>query len=139
MPKFSASAQEPRLIYTYQTAGAGTAALSSADMTSLRIFTSARLIYALSAAHVAGAISQTNMLDYQSHGLHPRDPSHFGPPLSCLECKLQETGGREIDDDKPVGELVVSGPAVVNGEAVVGAGVKAMMTESNTVAYPTTM
>lgn len=71
-----------------------------------------RIAYALAAKNVAGAVSQTNILDYRSKsGL-----AHFGPPLSSVEVFLT---GDEEDMGKalPRGKIVVKGPAVVGGEA----------------------
>jgi hypothetical protein len=63
--------------------------LTSEQLTGLRIFTGARVIYALTAAKVAGAVSQTNVYDYRrSDG-----PNHFGAPLSSVEITL--TGHEE--------------------------------------------
>ena len=134
MPKLSTALQDIRLIYTYKDTRANAESLTTAELCNIRLFTGARIIYALTDADVAGAVCQTNMLDYQSNGLKKDEASHFGPPLSCLEIKLIAQSGRDIDDDKPVGNLAVTGPAVVGGETVVDQSM--MMTESNTVAYP---
>ena len=135
MPKSSKPPHTtPRLIYTYDVAGASTVPLSTSDMFNLRIFTGARLVLALTDYRVAGAISQTNVLDYQGHGVGSESASHFGPPLSCLEIKLKETEHRKIDDGTPTGKLVVTGPAVVGGETVVDQVMT--MTDANTLAYP---
>jgi hypothetical protein len=68
--------------------------LTSDQLTDLRIFTGARVTYALTAAEVAGAVSQTNIYDYRRHS----GPSHFGAPMSSVEIKLtrhEEDAGRE--------------------------------------------
>lgn len=63
--------------------------LTSEQLTDLRIFLGTRVVYALTAANVAGAVSQTNVYDYRrTSGL-----AHFGPPMSSVEIKL--TGNRE--------------------------------------------
>lgn len=67
--------------------------LSSEQLTNLRIFTGARVVYALTGPGVAGAIAQTNVYDYRRFsGL-----SHFGSPLSSLEAILTDVreGGAE--------------------------------------------
>ena len=133
MPKSSSALQDIRLIYTYEQAGTKQALLTAAQLSNMRLYTGARIIYALTDAHVAGAICQTNMLDYQSHGLELDRSSHFGPPLSCVEVRLKATTGQEMDDDKPVGKLVVAGPAVVGGETTVDEVM--MMTDHITLAY----
>ncbi|KAL9114206.1 MAG: hypothetical protein Q9187_007501, partial [Circinaria calcarea] len=110
----------PRLIYTSAKAGVDLVPLSSKELSDLRLFTGARIIYALTATGVAGAIAQTNVLDYR--GIEtPSKKSHFGPPLSCVEIKLVETPGYAISDrEEPVGDIVVAGPAVVEGETEIG-------------------
>lgn len=63
--------------------------LTSEQLTDLRIFTGARVIYALTASKVAGAISQTNVYDYRRSS----GSNHFGAPLSSVEITL--TGHEE--------------------------------------------
>lgn len=63
--------------------------LTSEQLTDLRIFTGARVVYALTAARVAGAVSQTNAYDYR----RSEGSSHFGAPLSSVEITL--TGHEE--------------------------------------------
>lgn len=121
MPLSSPSSGEgnPRLVYSWDVC-------YPEALCNFRIFTGARLIMALTDPHVAGAISQTNMLDY-------RQVDNLGPPLSSVEIKLNEVPGRAIDGEEPEGKLVVTGPAVVGGETVVDAIVK--ITETATLTY----
>lgn len=69
------------------------ARLTAAQLTDLRIFIGARVVYALTGPGVAGAISQTNVFDYR------RIPgqSHFGAPLSSVEITLTDVqeGGEQ--------------------------------------------
>lgn len=58
--------------------------LSCDQLTDLRIFTGARIVYALTGPGIAGAISQTNVFDYRRLS----GPSHFGAPLSSTEITL---------------------------------------------------
>jgi hypothetical protein len=58
--------------------------LSSEQLADLRIFTGARVVYALTGAGVVGAITQTNVFDYRRQN----GPSHFGAPLSSVEVTL---------------------------------------------------
>ncbi|KAL1957020.1 hypothetical protein VTO42DRAFT_6397 [Malbranchea cinnamomea] len=88
--------------------------LTSEQLTDLRIFLGARVIYALTSPNVAGAVSQTNAYDYRRHS----GPSHFGPPLSSLEIKL--TGHQEGSGPARKGEIVCSGPSVVSGKFPLG-------------------
>ena len=63
--------------------------LSSELLADLRIFTGARVVYALTAPGIAGAVCQTHIFDYRRHS----NAAHFGPPLSSVEIVL--TGHRE--------------------------------------------
>lgn len=58
--------------------------LTSRQLTDLRIFTGARVVYALTAPQVAGAVCQTIPYDYRRHSGY----SHFGAPTSGVELKL---------------------------------------------------
>ena len=127
MPKTSGLTHTPRLIYTYDKAGASSVKLNPDELFKLKVFSGARAIYAFTDSQVAGAISQTNMLDYQNQS------AEYGPPLSSVEIKLRDTEDAKNSDDKPLGELVVSGPAVVGGEKVVHHIMT--MTDRNTLAY----
>jgi hypothetical protein len=74
------------------------------DLSDLRIFTSARVVYALTAAKIAGAVAQTSFYDYRvvnDAGKH----SHFGPPLSSVEVLLRDTKDHKTTDDLAVGEV----------------------------------
>ena len=127
MPKPSSLTNTPRLIYTYDKAGASTVKLDPEELFKLKVCSGARNVYAFTDSQVAGAISQTNMLDYQNTS------ADFGPPLSSVEIKLRDAEDGKNSDDKPLGELVVSGPAVVGGEKVVNQIMT--MTDRNTLAY----
>lgn len=104
-------------------------------LSDLRIFTKARICYALTTARVAGAVAQTNVFDYR------RDPvkdqasgcSHFGMPLASVEVKLVHGDDVQVDGLQPTGELVVLGPAVAGGE--VHLGVQGRIREDLTIAY----
>ena len=122
MPSSSAPVGEgsPRLIYSW-------GMTFPEALCYLRVFTGARVIIGYTNAKVAGAISQTNMLDY-------RQVQHFGPPLSSVEVKLMEVSGRDIDGGEPQGKLLVTGPAVVGGQTTVEGQIM-KVTESGTLAY----
>ena len=127
MPKTSGLTNTPRLIYTYDKAGASNVKLDPEELFKLKVYSGARTIYAFTDSQVAGAICQTNMLDYQSV------IADFGPPLSSVEFKLRDAADGKNSDDKALGELVVSGPAVVGGEKIVNQIMT--MTDRNTLAY----
>ena len=113
-PSSSASGNKPgklRLILTSERLGAGTPPLTSTQLSDLRIFTRARICYALTTAHVAGAVAQTNVFDYRRED--GTGPAHFGLPLSSVEVKVvdKEDDGK-VDGTRPEGEIAVTGPAV---------------------------
>lgn len=119
-----------RLVYTAERAGCGTPPLSSAVLSDLRIYLGARVVYALTAAKVAGAVSQTQFYDYR---VHEDKCSHFGPPVTCTEIFLRDSGAHKVTDEKAVGEIVVRGPCVAGGEAALG--VIGTIRFDNTLAY----
>lgn len=87
--------------------------LSYAQLTDLRIFTGARVVYALTGPGVAGAVSQTNIFDYR----RDKGQSHLGAPLSSVEIVLTDVS----EDKENEGQITVSGPAVVSGKATLSA------------------
>lgn len=93
-----------RLIYVSERVGAESMPLNSSQLFDLKLWTGARIVYALTAANVAGAVAQTNAYDYRTN---PGDIySHFGPPLSCLEVKLVGSENREMSDKgNPIGKV----------------------------------
>ncbi|KAF2113880.1 hypothetical protein BDV96DRAFT_578457 [Lophiotrema nucula] len=122
-----------RLVFVSERAGHNTPPLTSEDLSDLRIYTNARIIYALTAAKVAGAVAQTNVYDYR-RGVTPSNKhSHFGVPLSSVEVKLKDTPGHKTTDDGAAGEVTVSGPAVAGGETSLG--VNGTFREDHTLAY----
>ncbi|KAI8933327.1 hypothetical protein NX059_009952 [Plenodomus lindquistii] len=122
-----------RLVFVSERAGLNTPPLSSQDLSDLRVYTNARVVYALTAAKIAGAIAQTNVYDYRISNSPPNKHSHFGIPLSCLEIKLKDTPQLKTTDDQSVGELVVTGSSVAGGE--VHLGFNATVRDDHTLAY----
>lgn len=109
-----------RLLFVSERAGLNTPPLTSEDLSDLRIYTKARVIYALTAAKVAGAVAQTNIYDYR-RGVTPSGKhSHFGVPLSCLEVKLKDTPSHKTTDEQCAGDVVVGGASVAGGETALG-------------------
>ncbi|KAM5342484.1 hypothetical protein ACJ41O_013450 [Fusarium nematophilum] len=119
-----------RLVYVAERAGSDSPLLSSSVLSDLRIFTGARVVYALAAAKVAGAISQTAFFDYR---LCDDVQSHFGSPLTSVEVFLKDRGTHRTTDEKIEGEIVVRGPCVAGGEANIG--VPGKIRDDNTLAY----
>jgi hypothetical protein len=116
-----------RLLFVSERAGLNTPPLSSEDLSDLRIYTKARVLYALTAAKVAGAIAQTNVYDYR-RGLAPsKKHSHFGVPLSSLEIKLKDTPQHKTTDEYTAGELIVTGSSVAGGETSLGVNGESML------------
>ncbi|OJJ41735.1 hypothetical protein ASPWEDRAFT_179439 [Aspergillus wentii DTO 134E9] len=87
------------------------ARLTSEQLTDLRIFTGARVVYALTGPGIAGAISQTNIFDYRRF----QGPSHFGSPLSSVEVVLTGVSEGNGPEAATEGNITVAGPAVVSG------------------------
>ncbi|PSK36594.1 hypothetical protein B9Z65_1777 [Elsinoe australis] len=120
-----------RLIFVAERTGTDAPALSSTMLSDLRIFTKARICYALTAPEVAGAVAQTNMYDYRMDTSPGH--SHFGVPLASCEVKLVSAKDSDVDGSTPKGEIVVTGPSVTCGEAKLG--VQGRIKEDCTLAY----
>ena len=107
--------------------------LSSEQLTDFRIFTGARIAYALTGPGIAGAITQTSIFDYRRFN----GPSHFGAPLSSAEVTLTdfpEDAGLEKAVEGKVREhpkscpspahcfqITAAGPSVVDGRTTLSA------------------
>ncbi|KZF20292.1 hypothetical protein L228DRAFT_249963 [Xylona heveae TC161] len=123
-----------RIMYVAERAGTDSPPLSSSDLNDLRVFTGARIVYALTAEKVAGAVAQTNLYDYRRENGPTRNQSHFGGPLSSVEVKVVDTPSHKtLDQGQPQGEIVVRGPAVFGGEASLG--VNGVFRDDHTLAY----
>ena len=126
----SATPGKLRLILVSERANTDAPKLSSAMLCDLRVFTRARICYALTASRVAGAVAQTNLYDYR---MDTSGHSHFGVPVSSVEVKLANRNDKEVDENAPRGEIVVAGPSVAGGEAKLG--VQGTFREDCTLAY----
>ncbi|KAL2133644.1 hypothetical protein VTI74DRAFT_2000 [Chaetomium olivicolor] len=120
-----------RLILTAERVGADTPKLSSSVLADLRAFTGARIMYALTAAKVAGAVTQTQFYDYRV--FEGEECSHFGPPLTSTEIFLKDMGENKTTDQECRGEIIVRGPCVAGNEAALG--VAGRIRDDNTLAY----
>lgn len=109
-----------RLLFISERAGLNTPPLTSTDLSDLRVYTGARVIYALTAAKVAGAVAQSNVYDYRTGSTPANKHSHFGVPVSSVEVKLKDTPTHKTTDEHTVGELVVTGSSVAGGETSLG-------------------
>jgi hypothetical protein len=94
-----------RLIFTAERTGAETPRLSSAVLADMRVHTGARIIYALTAPKVAGAVTQTAFYDYR---VFEDQCCHFGPPLTSTEVLLRDTPDYRSTDTKNEGEVSLS-------------------------------
>lgn len=104
-PAVGATPGKLRLVYTAERAGSSSETvgkLSSAVLSDLRIYLGARLIYALTAARVAGAVAQTQFYDYR---VHEDKCSHFGPPVTSCEVLLKDNGEHRTTEEKSQGEV----------------------------------
>lgn len=111
-----------RLILTSDRLDADSPPLSSSTLSNLRVFTRARIVYALTASAVFGAVTQTHVFDYRRE--EGEGHSHFGAPVSSVEIRVVGNGDKEVGKSEPMGELIVSGPAVAGGEWKSGRKVK---------------
>lgn len=85
------------------------ARLTYQQLSDLRVFIGARIVYALTGPGVAGAISQTSIWDYR----RGQGPSHFGAPVSSVEITLAGVPENVADPDME-GQITVKGPAVTS-------------------------
>ncbi|KAF2455592.1 hypothetical protein BDY21DRAFT_289228 [Lineolata rhizophorae] len=113
-----------RLLYVSERAGMGghKPPMTAQELSDLRVFTGARVVYALTAAKVTGAAAQTTLFDYRNEGKDKagKPHVHFGVPPSSLELKVVDARGVQTTDDKAEGEVVAMGPSVAGGEARLG-------------------
>ncbi|KAH0545292.1 hypothetical protein FGG08_000591 [Glutinoglossum americanum] len=123
-----------RLLYVAERANTGCPPLDPVDLSDLRAFTGARVVYALTAARVAGAVCQTSIYDYRKDDARKGKHSHFGIPLSSVEVKVVDTPSHKITDEgDPTGEIVATGPAVAGRQAALG--VIGTFRDDGTLAY----
>ena len=101
-PEIGTTPGKLRLVYVAERVGGGTPLLTSRELSDLRVFTGARIIYALAAAKVAGAATQTTFFDYRV--IEGQD-QNFGPPLSCTELYFKDKGANKTTDETAAGEV----------------------------------
>lgn len=93
-----------RLIYVSQQIGAKAEPLTARNLTDLRIYTGARIIYSLASSKVAGAVTQTGIYDYRVED-NSEQVSHFGAPISSVEFFLKDTKEHKTTDESSRGEV----------------------------------
>lgn len=95
-----------RLLYVFERLHGGTPPLTANELSDLRAFTGARIIYCLTASRVAGVVSQTGYFDYRRHHHKHGKHSHFGPPVSCIEVKLIDNETHKtVEGGPPKGDV----------------------------------
>jgi len=94
-----------RLIHVIEKAGGTNPPLIPSELNDLRVFTGARIVYALAAPYVAGVVAQTHVYDYRDQG--DCRQRHFGGPVGCIELKI-------LGDE--VGDILIRGPSVVGDQ-----------------------
>jgi len=113
-----------RLLYLYERSNAESPPLSSHELAELRVFTGARIIYALTTPKVAGTVAQTGLFDYRVGGGDDgrgERKAHFGVPVSSIEIKVVDSEEyKTVEGKRPQGEIVAKGPAVLGGSANLG-------------------
>jgi hypothetical protein len=119
-----------RIIYTYQSEGVNLPPLSPDTLTEMRAFTGSRIVYSLTTASVAGAVSSTKPSDYRSEA--GKKYNHFGPPRPSVEIRLADV--EDLDNEVYSGSLVLTGPAVVGGKTKLE-GTKFLMRGDGCLAY----
>lgn len=103
-PSIGTTPGKLRLIFVSEQAGAESTPLSSQVLSDLRIYTRSRIIYALTAAKVAGAVAQTGLYDYRV-GNDPEKYSHFGAPVTSVEIFFKDTKEHQTTDKQAAGEV----------------------------------
>ena len=98
-----------RLIFTSSQAGSDLSPLSAETLSDLRIYLGARVIYALTAPKVAGAVTQTGIYDYRVDNGTEKS-SHFGVPVTSIEIFCKDTKEHETTDTVSIGEVGQSNP-----------------------------
>jgi hypothetical protein len=93
-----------RLLFVAEQAGTDSTPLSAEMLSDLRIYTGARIIYALTSARVAGAVTQTSIYDYRVDDATEKH-SHFGTPVTSVEIYFKDTKEFKTTDDTSAGEV----------------------------------
>lgn len=102
-PSIGATPGKLRMIFIADEAGGKQHPINTTILNDLRVFSGARIIYALTAPKVAGAVSQTGFYDYRV-GSKISD-AHFGAPVTSVEIMLKDKKDYKTTDDLPLGEV----------------------------------
>jgi hypothetical protein len=102
-PKLGSGASKLRTIYISEQIEGNSTHLSAQDLSDLRIYTGARIIYALASPLVAGAVTQTSIFDYRVKVADKR--SHLGAPTTSVEIYFKDKGEYKTTDGTSQGEV----------------------------------
>jgi len=117
-----------RLVFVAESGGdESSQALSSLDLSDLRVFFKSKVVYGLKHHEVAGPVTQCNVYDYRvqtpllvpnkNSGI-PKYCAHFGAVTPGLEIKLEDVEEYTADDHEgPKGMVLVCGAPVAGGRA----------------------
>jgi hypothetical protein len=116
--------------------------LNSRELSDLRVYFGAKVVYGLKHHAVAGPITQWNLYDYrvQESGPVPRQEprrcAHFGAVTPSVEIKLRDYEDYTADDKEgPRGEIIVAGPTVASEKWEVALGVVGKWLPEAVLAY----
>jgi hypothetical protein len=117
-----------RLVFVAESGGdESSQALSSLDLSDLRVFFKSKVVYGLKHHEVAGPVTQCNVYDYRvqtpllvpnkNSGI-PKYCAHFGAVTPGLEIKLEDVEEYTADDHEgPKGMVLVCGAPVAGERA----------------------
>lgn len=94
-----------RLIYVAAQPGSDSTPLSAELLSDLRVYLRSRVIYALTAPQVAGAVTQTGLYDYRLDDEKAKY-SHFGAPVTSVEVFFKDTKEHKTTDYSSAGEVI---------------------------------
>jgi hypothetical protein len=101
-PRIGTTPGKLRLVYVAERIGGDTPLLSTLVLSNLRVYTGARVVYALTAARVSGVVAQTALFDYR---ITPGVKAHFGVPSSSVEIFLEDMGVHKTTDETIEGQV----------------------------------
>jgi hypothetical protein len=93
-----------RLIFVSEQVGVNSTPLGAEALSDLRIYLGARIVYALTSAKVAGAVTQTGVYDYRIDTGYEKY-SHFGVPVTSIEVFCKDTEDHKTTDQVSSGEV----------------------------------
>jgi hypothetical protein len=110
-PKLGSGISKLRTIYISEQIEGQSIHLSAQNLSDLRIYTGARIIYALASPLVAGAVTQTSVFDYRVDAMEKR--SHLGAPTTCVELFFKDKDQFTTTESASQGEVSLFVPSPV--------------------------